>query len=111
MTASFVCVCAEEPRPSKRQIAAVIFIRVSILVCRPSTRQRVRKSRDMRFTLLALTLASVNAASIDQYLNAPFSFALTAAPSGGKVAWLMKERGANNLWVAGAPDFKGRRLT
>ena len=36
---------------------------------------------------------------------------MTAAPSGGKVAWLMKERGANNLWVAAAPDFKGRRLT
>jgi dipeptidyl aminopeptidase/acylaminoacyl peptidase len=36
---------------------------------------------------------------------------LTAAPSGGKVAWLMKERGANNIWVASAPDFKGRRLT
>jgi len=36
---------------------------------------------------------------------------MTAAPSGGRVAWLMKERGANNLWVAAAPDYKGRRLT
>lgn len=66
----------------------------------------------MRFALLAFTLACAGAAAtIDQYLNAPFSSAMTAAPSGGKVAWLMKERGANNLWVAAAPDFKGRRLT
>ncbi|MGA3201534.1 MAG: prolyl oligopeptidase family serine peptidase [Bryobacteraceae bacterium] len=65
----------------------------------------------MRFALLAFTLALAGAANIDQYLNAPFSSAMTAAPSGGKVAWLMKERGANNLWVAAAPDFKGRRLT
>jgi dipeptidyl aminopeptidase/acylaminoacyl peptidase len=67
----------------------------------------------MRFAFLALTLAcaGLEAATIDQYLNAPFSSAMTAAPSGGRVAWLMKERGANNLWVAAAPDFKGRRLT
>jgi len=65
----------------------------------------------MRFAVLAFTLALAAAANIDQYLNAPFSSAMTAAPSGGKVAWLMKERGANNLWVAAAPDFKGRRLT
>jgi Tol biopolymer transport system component len=65
----------------------------------------------MRFVLLALTFAYAGAASIDQYLNAPFSSGMTAAPSGGRVAWLMKERGANNLWVAAAPDYKGRRLT
>jgi dipeptidyl aminopeptidase/acylaminoacyl peptidase len=69
------------------------------------------ENRGMRFALLALPLALAGAANIDQYLNAPFSSAMTAAPSGGKVAWLMKERGANNLWVAAAPDFKGRRLT
>ncbi len=65
----------------------------------------------MKFALFALSLALLSAANIDQYLNAPFSSALTAAPSGGKVAWLMKEKGANNLWAASAPDFKGRRLT
>ena len=34
-----------------------------------------------------------------------------AAPGGGKVVWLLNERGARNLWVAAAPDYKGRRLT
>ena len=32
-------------------------------------------------------------------------------PAGGKVAWILDERGARNLWVAAAPDYKGRRLT
>jgi len=65
----------------------------------------------MRLVLLALPLALASGATIDQFLNAPFSSALTAAPSGGRLAWLMKEKGANNLWVAAAPDYKGRRLT
>jgi len=50
-------------------------------------------------------------ASIERYLSAPFASELIAAPSGGKVAWILDERGARNLWVAAAPDYKGRRLT
>ena len=49
--------------------------------------------------------------SIERYLNAPFASELLAAPGGGKVAWILDERGARNLWVAAAPDYKGRRLT
>lgn len=51
------------------------------------------------------------AATIEQYLAAPFASEMHAAPGGGKVAWLLNERGARNLWVAAAPDYKGRRLT
>jgi len=51
------------------------------------------------------------AASIDLYLNAPFASELSASPGGGKVAWILEERGARNLWVAAAPDYRGRRLT
>ena len=50
-------------------------------------------------------------ASIERYLSAPFASELIAAPGGGKVAWILDERGARNLWVAAAPDYKGRRLT
>ena len=50
-------------------------------------------------------------ATITQYLSAPFASEMRAAPSGGKVVWLLNERGARNLWVAAAPDYKGRRLT
>ncbi|HSP68696.1 MAG TPA: hypothetical protein VLN48_13275, partial [Bryobacteraceae bacterium] len=49
--------------------------------------------------------------SIDRYLKQPFASELSAPPSGGKVAWILDERGARNIWVAAAPDYKGRRLT
>jgi dipeptidyl aminopeptidase/acylaminoacyl peptidase len=51
------------------------------------------------------------AATLDQYLGAPFASEMHAAPGGGKVVWILNERGARNLWVAAAPDYKGRRLT
>ncbi len=63
----------------------------------------------MRFVLLFSLVAS--GATIDQYLSAPFASEMHAAPGGGKVVWMLNERGARNLWVAAAPDYKGRRLT
>jgi dipeptidyl aminopeptidase/acylaminoacyl peptidase len=59
--------------------------------------------------LFAAGLSS--AATLEQYLSAPFASELTAAPGGGKIAWVLNERGARNIWVAAAPDYKGRRLT
>jgi dipeptidyl aminopeptidase/acylaminoacyl peptidase len=44
-------------------------------------------------------------------MSAPFPSELTAAPGGGKVAWILNERGARNVWIASAPEFKGTRLT
>ena len=61
--------------------------------------------------LLSIFAAIGGAATIDQFLSAPFASELHAAPGGGKVVWLLNERGARNLWVAAAPDYKGRRLT
>ena len=55
--------------------------------------------------LLALS-PLFGADSIERYLNAPFASELVAAPSGGKVAWILDEGGARNLWVAAAPDYK-----
>jgi dipeptidyl aminopeptidase/acylaminoacyl peptidase len=55
--------------------------------------------------------AEPSATSIERYLSAPFASELIAAPGGGKVAWILDERGSRNLWVAAAPDYKGRRLT
>src|SRR5580698_7400837 len=68
-----------------------------------------RNDRLMPFVFLLSFLAS--GATIDQYLGAPFASEMHAAPGGGKVVWLLNERGARNLWVAAAPDYKGRRLT
>src|SRR5579863_7668539 len=68
---------------------------------------------DMRTTLLLVSIFAVTsgAATLEQYLSAPFASEMHAAPGGGKVVWLLNERGARNLWVAAAPDYKGRRLT
>src|SRR5271163_2984485 len=61
--------------------------------------------------LLSAICAVAGAATLEQYLGAPFASEMHAAPGGGKVVWLLNERGARNLWVAVAPDYKGRRLT
>src|ERR1700722_16055259 len=49
--------------------------------------------------------------TLEQVLSAPFPSELIAAPGGGKVAWVLNERGARNVWVASAPDYKGVRVT
>jgi dipeptidyl aminopeptidase/acylaminoacyl peptidase len=67
-----------------------------------------------RSLLAGVLLASVALAktfTLEQVLSAPFPSELIAAPGGGKVAWLLNERGARNVWTASAPDFKGVRLT
>ena len=49
--------------------------------------------------------------TLDQIMSAPFASSILAAPTGAKVAWLLNESGRRNLWVASAPDWKGRKLT
>ena len=69
----------------------------------------------MKCSLLAgvflASLALANTFTLEQVLSAPFPSELVAAPGGGKGAWLLNERGARNIWIAAAPDFKGVRLT
>ena len=55
--------------------------------------------------------ASVKRFTLEQVMSAPFPTDLTAAPKGGAVAWVLDQNGARNIWVAEAPDYKGRRLT
>jgi dipeptidyl aminopeptidase/acylaminoacyl peptidase len=49
--------------------------------------------------------------TLEQVLSAPFPSELTAAPSGGRVAWVYNAAGARNIWIAEAPDYRGRALT
>jgi dipeptidyl aminopeptidase/acylaminoacyl peptidase len=49
--------------------------------------------------------------TLEQVLSAPFPTDLTAAPSGGAVAWVFNDRGVRNIWVAEPPDYRGRKLT
>ncbi|MDQ2898328.1 MAG: prolyl oligopeptidase family serine peptidase [Acidobacteriota bacterium] len=49
--------------------------------------------------------------TLEQVLGSPFPSELRAAPTGGKVAWVLNARGVRNIWVAGTPDFEGRQIT
>ena len=49
--------------------------------------------------------------TIDQVLSASFPSELTAAPSGGKVAWVSASKGVRNIMVAVPPAYQGRKVT
>lgn len=61
----------------------------------------------------SVALAQQNNLSIEAISSAPYPFAMTAAPSGGAVAWVYNERGARNVWVAepGSAGYAARRVT
>jgi len=44
-------------------------------------------------------------------MSAPFASELTAAPAGGRLAWILKQEGARDIWLAEPPEYKARRLT
>ncbi|MBI3667631.1 MAG: hypothetical protein HY236_15620, partial [Acidobacteria bacterium] len=49
--------------------------------------------------------------TLEQVMSAPFPSDLVAAPVGGKIAWVVNVRGVRNIWAAGPPDYKARRVT
>ena len=49
--------------------------------------------------------------TLDQVLSAAFPSELTAAPSGGKVAWVSASKGVRNIMVAAPPAYRGRKIT
>ena len=51
------------------------------------------------------------ALSLEQLLGPPYPEELVAAPAGGAVAWVFNARGARNIWVAAAPDYRGKAVT
>ncbi|MFQ5926491.1 MAG: prolyl oligopeptidase family serine peptidase [Terriglobia bacterium] len=79
----------------------------------------------MRYARLSLTLlvfalsllhsvsavAQQGAFTFEQIMSSPFPSSLTAAPAGGKVAWVANARGVRNIWVAEPPDYHGRLVT
>ena len=49
--------------------------------------------------------------TLAQVMSSPFPTELTAASTGGRIAWAFDAQGKRNIWVAAAPEFKGRQLT
>jgi dipeptidyl aminopeptidase/acylaminoacyl peptidase len=67
-------------------------------------------------TVAALSLATCALAqappfNLDQVLGAAFPTGLTAAPSGGRVAWVSNARGVRNIMVAEPPRYRARKVT
>jgi dipeptidyl aminopeptidase/acylaminoacyl peptidase len=62
-------------------------------------------------SLVFACAAGAGTFTLEQVLSAPFPSELTASPTGGNLAWVLNERGARNVWVAMAPNYKGIRAT
>jgi dipeptidyl aminopeptidase/acylaminoacyl peptidase len=69
----------------------------------------------MRLTAVLLTALCAGAQQPSftwpQVLGAAFPSELTAAPAGGKVAWISNARGVRNILVAAPPRYEGRPVT
>jgi dipeptidyl aminopeptidase/acylaminoacyl peptidase len=63
------------------------------------------------FVAMAKPASAPGSFTLEQVMSAPFASAPLAAPAGASVAWLLNEQGRRNVWVAGAPDWKGRKIT
>ena len=67
--------------------------------------------------LLAVLAIAVGASAqqppftLDRVLSSAFPAELTAAPAGGKVAWVSNAKGVRNIMVAGPPDYRARKIT
>jgi dipeptidyl aminopeptidase/acylaminoacyl peptidase len=49
--------------------------------------------------------------TLEQVMSVPFASELIAAPAGQRVAWVLFEKGARNIYVAEAPSWQGRKAT
>lgn len=48
---------------------------------------------------------------VEAVLSAPFPQEIVAAPSADRLAFVLNERGARNVWLAEGPDYRAHRLT
>ena len=94
----------------------------SVLLHRASSRDDGRIGTALqRIVLLASAAFTVRTAAaqgpsftLESALSAPFPSGLTAAPAGGRIAWIFDAEGSRNIWVgeAGANgSFTSRQLT
>jgi len=49
--------------------------------------------------------------TLEALLSTPFPSEIVAAPTGGRVAWVLNTRGSRNVWVASTPNFSPRQVT
>lgn len=84
------------------------------MTAHPSVVRRLSVRGLAFLALLALlpapTAAQTGPVTLEGLMSAPFPSGLTASPT-GRVAWVQNDQGVRNVWVAGPPDYRGRRLT
>lgn len=77
--------------------------------------ERLRPGGGAAALAAALLMPSVASAqapfSLEDVLSAPFPSSLVGDAAGTRLAWVQNDRGVRNIWVAAAPDFRGRPLT
>jgi len=64
----------------------------------------------MVVSLLALSVTA-GAEPLEDWLSAPHTSKLVAARHGGRIAFVMSQRGVRNLFVADAPGYRPRKVT
>ncbi len=60
---------------------------------------------------LSLVNAQEKQFTLEQVMSAPFPSDLSAAPAGGRVAWVLNAKGVRNIWIGEPPAYKGRQIT
>ena len=83
------------------------------------TTTSLRPARAAAVFLLVAVIATVSAPAaaqqapftLEEVLSAPFPYGLVASPGGERVAWVFNDEGERNIWVAEAPEWRGRQLT
>src|SRR5262245_4170361 len=48
---------------------------------------------------------------VDRFVTFPFPTDLVAAASGNRIAWVISDRGARNVWAASGPGWEPKQLT
>ena len=73
----------------------------------------MKKITTLTLTLILVTLCygQNEKFSIEDVLSASFPASLTPAPTSARIAWLQNAEGVRNIWLAEAPDYKGRMVT
>jgi dipeptidyl aminopeptidase/acylaminoacyl peptidase len=61
--------------------------------------------------LMVACCAAAQPFTVDQVLSAAFPTEMTAAPAGGKIAWVSNARGVRNIMVAEPPSYQARKIT
>ncbi|MDQ3908463.1 MAG: prolyl oligopeptidase family serine peptidase [Acidobacteriota bacterium] len=77
----------------------------------PTRRRFARRLLPVVVCLFAASAAHAQSFTIEQVLSSPFPSEPVASKRGDKLAWVFDAQGRRNVWIAEAPQWRGRQLT